>query len=215
MFCKRRSRLTTLIVSLLFVGLGVFIAHRLSAPRSLDPSHFHGTFLQNPRDLTPFTLQSTDNQPFTQENFKGQWTFLFFGFTHCGYVCPTSMAELNKMYKLIEKNESKPLPRVFMISVDPARDSLEKLHEYVKAFNPNFHGATGTETNIKQLTREMGVAYVKVALPNTTDTKNYDIQHSGAVILINPEGKLQAFFTPPLEADKLANDYQRLVAVYR
>ncbi|MBA4697496.1 MAG: SCO family protein [Legionella sp.] len=208
---KKHPRLTVFLGLLCCLLIGAFVAHKSSLARHLDPTQFHGTFLEEPRSFKPFSLQSSENQPLTNDNLQGQWTFVFFGFTHCGYICPTSMAELNKMYQLIEKNETRPLPKVLMISVDPERDTLEKLHQYVKGFNPNFYGATGTETNLKQLTEEMGIAYVKVALPNT-DPKNYDIQHSGAVILINPEGKLQAFFTPPLQADMLAKDYEKAVA---
>lgn len=136
----------------------------------------------------------------------------FFGFTNCGYLCPTTMAELAKMYRTLEEEGVQPLPRVVMVSIDPDRDNLEKLNQYVKAFDPHFYGARGSDEIVKQMTREMGIAYAKIAIPNDNDPHNYDVQHSGAVMVFNPNGELNAFFTTPHQANLLAKDYQLLVS---
>lgn len=114
------------------------------------------------------------------------------------------MAELAKMYRILEEKKVALLPRVVMISIDPERDDQTKLAAYVKAFSPHFYAARGDEEVVKEMTREMGIAYIKVALPTAAKEANYDMQHSGAIILFNPEGKLTAFFTTPHEAALLA-----------
>lgn len=204
----------TVTALLAFIALitGVFISQYLPTRKQVSTSQFQGTVLDKPREIKPFSLTGTDNQAFTNESLKGQWTMIFFGFTNCGSLCPTTMAKLSKMYWILEKKQIKPLPRVVMISIDPERDHLKKLEHYVKAFEPSFYGARGDGEVVKQMTQEMGIAYTKVALPNSLNKENYDIQHSGAVMLFNPQGQLSAFFTTPHKATLLAKDYQLLVS---
>lgn len=135
-----------------------------------------------------------------------------FGFTNCGYICPTTLAELGKMYRILEDKGVKDLPRVVMISIDPERDDQEKLGSYVSSFHPDFYGARGDDASIKAMTREMGIAYAKIMEKDTSDPKSYDMQHSGALMLFNPQGELNAFFTTPHRADLLAKDYIQLVS---
>jgi protein SCO1/2 len=190
---------------------GFFISQHLQMQRKKDLNQFHGTLLNKPRALQPVTLTGIDHQPFTNTSLQGQWTFLFFGFTHCGYMCPTTMAELGKMYRLLEKQAIQPLPHVMMISIDPKRDNLEKLGYYVRAFHPNFYGANGSDDAVKAIAKEMGIAYAKIAHKNLEE-QDYDIEHTGTIILINPQGKLCAFFTTPHSAEQMAEDYQLLVS---
>lgn len=210
---KNRTMLTvTLLLAFAALMTGLFVAQKILEKKSIDVSEFNGTLLQQPRDVIPFSLTGMDNVAFDNQSLQGQWTMVFFGFTNCGYLCPTSMAELAKMYRLLENQAVKPLPRVVLISIDPERDSLEKLSHYVTSFNPNFYAARGSNDALKTMTREMGIAYSKVVLSGEKDSKNYDIQHTGAVMLFNPQGKLAAFFTTPHQAALLAKDYKLLVS---
>ena len=211
---KKKSILITVVVLLAIVAFvaGLFVAQHLHEQKPMDVSQFHGTLLDEPRKLQPFKLIGVDNRPFTNEDLQGQWTMLFFGFTHCASMCPTAMAELGKMYRLLDENGVKPLPRVVMVSLDPKRDTVERLGSYVKAFDLHFYGATGSEESIHAMTREMGIVYVKMAVKKTDATKNYNIEHTGAVILLNPQGELVAFFTMPHQAELLAKDYSLLIA---
>ncbi|WP_028387950.1 SCO family protein [Legionella fairfieldensis] len=204
----------TVIALIAFMALiaGLFISQHFHQKKKIDPSEFNGTLLEQPRGIKTFSLTGVDKKSFNNASLQGHWTMMFFGFTSCGYVCPTTMAELGKMYHLLEE-KGVELPRVVMISVDPDRDSLDKLAHYVQAFNAHFYGARGDDNMLKQMTREMGIAYTKVAMANSEDATNYDIEHSGAIMLFNPKGELNAFFTTPHQAALLANDYQLLVSV--
>ena len=202
----------TILLAIMALSAGLFVSQHMHTKKKVDVSQLHGTLLDEPRAVQPFSLTGTDHKPFNNDSLHGSWTMIFFGFTNCGYMCPTTMAELGKMYRLLEEQGVKTLPQVVMISVDPARDNLDKLGHYVNAFDPHFYGARGSEDSIKAMTREMGIAYLKVARKNTDDATNYDIEHTGSVMLFNPQGELAAFFTSPHQADLLAKDYRLLSA---
>ncbi|CAM2827759.1 SCO family protein [Legionella worsleiensis] len=202
----------TILLALASLFTGIFVSQHLHFKKKIDVAQFHGTYLENPRPINQFSLTGTDDTPFDNNSLQGQWTLIFFGFTNCGYLCPTTMAELGKMYRILEEKGVKKLPKVVMISIDPERDSLAKLSGYVHSFNHSFYGARGDEATIKSMTREMGIAYAKIINKDSGDSANYDIQHSGAVMLFNPQGELNAFFTTPHHANLLARDYMLLVS---
>jgi len=214
MSLKKKRVTLTVLCSLAFAGLfsGIFVAQHMHFKKKIDIARFHGTYLEHPRTVNQFSLTGIDNKPFDNSRLQGQWTLVFFGFTNCGYLCPTTMAELGKMYRILEGKGVKNLPQVVMISIDPSRDDQEKLGHYVTAFHPAFYGARGEEDAIESLTRELGIAYAKVINKESVALQNYDIQHSGALILFNPQGELNAFFTTPHHADSLAKDYMMLVS---
>lgn len=192
--------------------LGIFVSQHLQKSSQIDMAQFHGTYLEHPRTVNQFSLEGIDKLPFENSSLQGHWTLVFFGFTQCGYVCPTTMAELSKMYKILEEKKVKHLPQVVMISVDPQRDTLDRLKSYVRSFHSSFYGATGQEQAIQLITQELGIAYAKIISRTDNSSQHYDIQHSGAVMLFNPQGELNAFFTTPHQADLLAKDYMMLVS---
>ncbi|MFC3909223.1 SCO family protein [Legionella dresdenensis] len=207
---KSRIALTvTLLLAFAALVTGIFVSQHMNGRKTIDVSKFHGTLLQQPREIQQFSLTGTDEAVFDNQSMKGQWTMIFFGFTNCGYLCPTTMGELAKMYRQLEQKGVNPLPRVVMISIDPDRDNTEKLKNYVTSFDSHFYGARGNMDKIHEMTHEMGIAYSIQTADKTNG--NYDIQHSGAVMLFNPQGELAAFFTTPHKADQLAEDYQLLV----
>ncbi|MCL9683287.1 SCO family protein [Legionella maioricensis] len=214
MSMKIKGVTLTVTILLALVGLfaGIFLSQHLHFKKKIDAAAFHGTYLENPRTINQFSLTGIDQKPFDNSSLQGRWTLVFFGFTNCGYLCPTTMAEIGKMYRILEEKGLKNLPRVVMISIDPERDNLEKLGHYVTSFHPTFYGARGEEDSIKLMTREMGIAYGKVVNKDSEDPNNYDVQHSGALMLFNPQGELNAFFTTPHHADFLAKDYMLLVS---
>lgn len=192
---------------------GLFLMPNLTQaepPRStLSPPLLTATRLDQPKLIAPFTLKDTQNQPFTEKNLKNHWTWLFFGFTRCGYVCPMSMTALKQAYIALEKNPNIPKPEVVFISIDPERDDSSRIHRYVTSFNPHFKGATGEKTALHQLTSQLGILYLKIIRSDQKDKtmRNYDIDHSGSILLINPEGELVAVFSMPHQPDRMVHDY--------
>lgn len=175
--------------------------------KKVNSKDFNGTLLDTPRQISEFNLQRTDKKIFNNKSLLGHWTFIFFGFTNCGYMCPTTMAELGKTYRLLQNKGTQTLPEVVMISLDPKRDSLEKLEKYVHAFDAHFYGARGSDADIHAMTQELGIAYANVSIKTSQGKEKNDIEHTGAIMLFNPKGKLAAFFTSPHNSDLLAKDF--------
>ena len=201
----------TVIVLLAFAALigGVFVATHAPDKQAALSAQFKGTLLDKPRLIKPFNLMGIDDKAFNEKSLQGHWTMIFFGFTRCGSVCPVTMAKLAKMLHVLDKQHVAPLPQVVMISIDTDRDTLSELAHYVKAFEPRFYGARGSNESIDQLTRELGIVYTKDT--SAAPSENNNIQHSGAIILFNPQGQIVAFFTPPIHAAALAADFKLLV----
>ncbi len=209
---------TTLPVAIL-VGL-VAVAIYMLFPRANEPGmqqavSIHGIYFTEPNYLNPFQLKSTRGKSFTDEDLLGHWTLMFFGFTHCPDVCPTTLALLNTAIEDFKKTSPKfKAPEVVFVSVDPARDKIEAMKKYIDYFNPNFMGATGSDESLQQLTRQTGIAYDKMILDDA-HPENYVMEHSTSIILINPRGAIQAIFTAPHDAVTLSNELTAVYKAYR
>ena len=164
------------------------------------------TLLAPPRPMPPLALVDQDNRPFDAERLRGGWTLLFFCFTSCPDVCPVTMGALAETSKLLADLPERLRPRVVMISVDPERDTPERLAGYVKAFDPAFVGATGTKAAIDELALRIGVVVAKRPL----DGENYSVDHTSSVFLIDPDGALHALFSAPHTPKLIAEDYRRI-----
>src|SRR6185312_15826291 len=122
-----------LIVILIIIFLYTF--------RSDNPIKISGTYIKTPIETGEFHFIDNHGLPFSKKNLKGHWSMIFFGFTHCEVVCPTMMAELNKMYKKLQHDlPENLLPLIVFISVDPERDTIKQLNKFVNSFNPHFMG---------------------------------------------------------------------------
>jgi protein SCO1/2 len=159
----------------------------------------NGLFLfDTPRDPGEFALTNHFGEPFTAESLEGDWTLLFFGFTYCPDVCPTTMSFLAEVKDNLVGTEAAST-RVVMVSVDPARDSVDQLAQYVPYFHPEFLGVTGDFPNILSFARRFNAPFRKV----TSEDGDYQIDHSANVVLINPKGDFHGFFRAPLDLAKV------------
>ncbi|HEX7046861.1 MAG TPA: SCO family protein [Gammaproteobacteria bacterium] len=204
-----RNTLLIIITAGLAALAGGVIGARLLAPDA-PPELTVGTLLSEPRPLPEFRMTRHDNAPFTREDFRGDWSLVFFGFTHCPDVCPNTLFLLDRVVKQIEESGTPP-PEVVFVSVDTVRDTPEQMAKYVEYFNPAFIGLTGDATNVQKLTQAMSVAYEFRPVDDNSG-EEYTVIHSSAVLLVDPEARLRAIFTPPLKADAIANDLAKLIA---
>jgi protein SCO1/2 len=166
------------------------------------------TLLPDPQPLTAFALTDQQNREFDLSRLKGKWSFLFFGFTHCPDVCPTTLAALARARDYIAKSTvgAEDVQFVF-ISVDPNRDTAGKLSQYVDYFDPTFLGVTGNDAQIGNLAGQLGATY-EVAF--TPGTENYPVYHATAVYLVDPRARYHAMFTPPLDAATISRRFKVL-----
>lgn len=150
----------------------------------------------------PFTLVDQDGRMVTDADFRGRWLLVYFGFTYCPDICPTSLTRNSDAIDLLGKQGEKVTP--VLISIDPERDTPQKMKEYVRFFHPRMVGLTGTPEQIAAAAKEYRVFYMK-APGDQPDT--YVVDHSSLTYLVDPNGKFVQFFrgeaTPQEVADRL------------
>jgi protein SCO1/2 len=169
------------------------------------------TLFPDPKPLTAFALTDHKNRVFDLAALKGKWSFLFFGFTHCPDICPTTLAILARARDNIAKSKvgAEDVQFVF-ISVDPNRDTAGKLGQYVAYFDTTFLGVTGNDAQIANLARQLGAPY-QVAF--TTGMESYPVTHTTMVFLVDPRARYHAMFTPPLDAETISRRFKVLRAL--
>jgi protein SCO1/2 len=174
------------------------------------PEGLAATVLPAPKPLPPFSLVDQDHRPFGPERLRGKWSFLFFGYTHCPDVCPLTLATLRTVHERLtaepgERGGVQNTQFVF-VSVDPERDTPEQLKSYVSYFNKSFLGVTGDQVQLQTLTRHLGILYMRVA----GREDHYTVDHSAAILLIDPEARLAALFSAPHDAEKIASAFLKV-----
>lgn len=198
-----QTRILLIIVVTITVAItaGYWVFSRLNdeASRSALPRtkavEIHGAMLPVARNIAIPALLRDDGAAFSETDLKNHWSVMFFGYTQCPDVCPTAMAVL-KQAKDKAVLEGMTFPKVIFVSVDPERDKLEMLGEYVRYFDKDFLGVTGDSKMIDALARQLSVVYMRVPAENG-DPDNYTIDHSSALLLLDPQGRLTAFLTAP------------------
>jgi len=179
------------------------------------PSPEHALYYQESRVVKPFELMDHHGQAFTKDQLNKKWSLVFFGYTSCPDICPTTLQNLNFIYD--DLKAIAPNSQVLLVSVDPQRDSQEKLAQYIAYFNREFIALRAGHEVLFPFARNMGLMY---AISGEGD--NYLVDHSASLVLINPAGKVAAIFkpeqavgtVPSIDSDKLLSDYQKIVALY-
>jgi protein SCO1/2 len=179
------------IVAFISVVLGLMVASVIiPRPMSDEDAAKLGYYrFDEPRLISEFVMTDHLGDPVGLSNLKGGWSLLFFGFTTCPDVCPTTLSVLNDAMRALEEP-----PAVIMVSVDPDRDTPERLAQYVPAFNPDFIGYTGTFEETVKLAAQLNIAFGKVpgVVPGS-----YLVDHSVSLVLIDPDGRYAGFIKAP------------------
>lgn len=205
---SRGIRITVAAVLLFILVVIASFVHRIGQPRVMSAAEMQANgayLLETPRDIGDFELVDHRGEPFTPERLEGQWTLLFFGFTFCPDICPTTMAFLNQFVGALEGTEARDT-QVAMISVDPARDTVAQLAGYVPFFNEDFIGVTGEFLDIHRFATALNTPFRKVP----GQDENYLVDHSANVVLINPRGDYHGFFKAPLDLAKMKVTYRSI-----
>jgi len=186
-------------------ALVLVVARPQQPPRPI-PQALNAVLLPEPRPLSDFSLTDMNGKPFDLSRLQGKWSFLFFGYTHCPDICPTTLATLKGTARKLQQHPEVYRDTQFLfISVDPKRDSPAHLREYVGYFHPDFLAATGDKTHIDALARQVGAIYM---FDGDTSGDDYIVNHSATIVLIDPEGRWVGRFNPPHSATKIADDFR-------
>jgi protein SCO1/2 len=168
----------------------------------------YATVLQPPMQLPDFELIDENGERFDLASFEGKWNLVFFGFTHCPDVCPTTLMQLKTARgKLQQDHDVSEPPRVVFVSVDPERDTPAIIAPYVRYFGDDVKGLTGDPGQIDILARSMGAFYQKVEMKNG----DYAVDHSASIMVIDPAGRFRALFNAPFDAELFVRDLQLLL----
>jgi protein SCO1/2 len=203
------SRMTSrapLLVLFAFIALCMGAAGFYLA-RKLDHSSIElasGTWLPTPRSVGDFILEDQSGARFTQSRLEGAPTLVFFGFTRCPDVCPTTLFKLAQLKRAAGITDL----RVLFISVDPARDTPPLLARYLSSFDPSFVGLTGDAQSLARVAQRFGVAFERVELPGG----DYTMDHSATLFLLDRRARIVAVFTPPFEVPRLSADLHTAAA---
>ena len=201
-----------LLAFALGMSLYIFTSDNFRSPdRNESLGLQHATsFHSNPNAFPAFNLVDHHGKKYTNDNLKNAWSFVFFGFTNCPDICPLTLSTINQAIVKLSSTE-KLNTRAILISVDPRRDTVKQLHEYVRYFNDFTVGLTGDADEIKRLTQKLGVVYTT---PTSESTEDYIVDHSAHIFLVSPDGKLFALFSTPHEVETIVNDFKILNSHY-
>ena len=194
---------TRLILAVVLLGAaGACGSGRTSAIDGL-----RGVKFAPPHAKNDFTLVDTDGKPFHFVNdTRGSVTLLYFGYTNCPDVCPTTLATFKQVFAKLEAAGVADKVRFDFISVDPQRDTPEQLAKYVGYFDKDFVAATGSDEELTRVTRALGLIYSR----ESTANGDYAVDHSASAVLIDPAGREVGLFRPPFDASAIAADLATL-----
>lgn len=208
---------TTLLILLVAVatGAGLMAAEhvfdRERAPASAPPMQTV-RLMPQPRVLPDFALQQSDRTQLLPGELRGHWTLVFIGFTFCPDVCPTTLAELAQAQNRWSALPESTRPRVLFVSVDPERDSIEKIGEYAHAFHKDTLAATADLPTLEAFTKSLSMVFAKVPLGDDAPADQYTIDHSAMLVLLDPQGRMAGIIRPPLQPKAIAEDLAALTA---
>jgi protein SCO1/2 len=196
------------ILVIVAFAAGLILARWLAPERAAPPTTERATVLPEPRALPALDLVDQDGQALPADFFAGHYTVVFFGFTRCPDICPTTLATLAQARRELADLPEAQRPRVLLVSVDPERDPPETLAPYVRFFDPSFLAATGSPAGIAAAAAAFGVPYARVEVPGG----EYTMDHGSGLFLVGPGGGMVAYLSGPHEAGTIARDLRRVIA---
>ena len=214
---------STVVLCCAFISivLVMFVVSVTRTPQlSAEELRAAGVFLlPTPREIADFSLLGQDGYAFTNEALQDKWSFIFFGFTHCPDVCPTSMAAMGQAERGLygDQEMAEADFQGVLVSVDPKRDTPARLGDYARAFSPRFLGVSGLDDELAAFARQLNVAFVEVATEPVVfggETADYTVDHTGNIVIVNPRGHYHGFIKLPHKSDTIRLTYQTLAAQF-
>lgn len=198
-----RTQITVFVlVAFVALVLGLTVHKVLNGRSQGDPAALIDAgiiLLPQSRTLPDLSLTNQAGQPVAVDQLKDKWSLLFFGYTFCPDICPTTLAQLRELKGKLPE-EARSNLQVILVSVDPQRDTPPLLKQYLGYFDPTFQGLTGELVSIQKLANAVSIPFI----PGDTTKENYTVDHSGNLVIIGPDGRQRGFIRAPLNNEKLA-----------
>ncbi|MBN7135017.1 hypothetical protein A7A76_01290 [Lysobacter enzymogenes] len=207
------NRTTAIVlVAALAAALGLWASQKYfgSAKRSHLPQTQAVRLFDPPRTLPAFSLRQSDGTQLIPGELKGHWTLVFLGFTHCPDVCPTTLAQMSVAQKAWESIPESTRPRVLFVSVDPERDSPDKIGEYAHGFHKDTLAATADVPALENFAKSLSMVFAKVPAPAGAPENQYSMDHSASMAVLDPQGRMAGLVRPPFEPNVIARDMAAL-----
>jgi protein SCO1/2 len=199
------------VIIIILATVAGILSARFFLQRTVVQDELAATRFPVAREVQPFELVDHNNVVFDNAALEQHWSFLFFGYTYCPDVCPTTLSVLNSIAQRLQDVDTDI--RFVMVTVDPERDTPERLAEFVTYFNGDFLGVTGTDQGLEQLTRQLGILYERVQPEPGSEA--YLMDHTAAVFLFDPDGRYHAVFSPPLSVETIVGDFRKMLQAYQ
>jgi len=206
-----------LLISMLLVSISSVIPLFLYYQEPINLPVIQGRVFSKAIPLQKFTLMDHRKIPFTREDLLGQWHIVAYGYTHCPDICPTTLATLSQVSSRIKQQKEFNDLQFIFYTVDPNRDTLDKLAQYIGHFSEGMIALRPSENNSgNTFEKSLGIKWLLTNFGADADT--YSVSHGATIYLINPEASLQAIFTPktdtiglnPFKVDAIYNDYMNI-----
>ena len=180
------------------------------------------TVFPDPKPIPQFSLQDQHGKGFTREDLNGKWSLIAFGYTNCPDVCPQLLRTFNRIDGLMTGAAFEYPPQYLFVGIDPKRDTVDQMSGFLSHFNQKIIGLTGDETQIKVLTKGLGILskrsdinelYQNLRSIKQGSEDSYLIDHTSAILIVNPNGDVHALTSPPHSGDVIARDYRNIVSL--
>ena len=204
-----KSSLLYRIVIFSILLLLVVAAWNVVSTSSRPPQDLMGVLRIEPKQLSSFQLSDQKGRLVDKKMFKNKWSFVFFGYTSCPDICPITLHVLNKVITILGDKDAKNLldAQVVFVSVDPKRDTVDSLSDYVTFFNKDFIGLTGDKKSIDNFTQQFGSGYM---MGQEISPGEYLVSHTSAIFLVSPDNKMVASFSQPHNPETIASQYEAI-----
>ena len=202
------SKRNIIFILLILTGITGLFTYFQSLPSLLEkkPTLVSGKILVRPMEIDRFELIDQKNEVFNNKSLEGGWTVLFFGYTNCPDVCPTTIYKLAEIKNELEEDLSSSSFNTVLVTLDPDRDSTDRLKEYIGYFDESMLGVTGTYENIQSFTSSLSVFYQRI-----NKEEGYDFNHTASIFVFNKDGLLFATMSPANTIGELTQDFYTIL----
>ena len=197
----RVQKTVVVLTAVVALVLGLTVNKVLNGEGQADPVALLDAgivLLPQSREIPDVTLFDSEGQAFSLSQLNGKWSVLFFGYTFCPDICPTTLAQLRELKSKLPEAAQSNLQLVF-VSIDPLRDNAAHIKEYLAFYKAGFIGLGGELPMIQALANGVSIPFI----PADTSKENYTVDHGGNLVLVGPEGRMRGFIRAPLNNQKL------------
>ena len=196
-------------VTLLVIGVGIWVGWTAPFFGSSAAPEAAGIVFDDPQKIDTVQLIDHKGKDFDVDRLQNRWSLIYFGFTNCPDLCPLALTHFAKLDEELGIEPTPPIQYIF-VSVDPDRDTPDRLGAYVEFFLPELIGVTGNSVDLNNFASQLAVGFKA----HSDEGENYPVDHSNAILLVNPAAEFQAVFTAPHTAKRLAADFRAIQKWY-